>query len=285
MLSEEFNLGKIQKLCETYGIKPTKKRGQNFVIDPQVIEGMIKAANLNAEDRVLEIGPGFGVLTFEMAKIVKKILAVELDKKIVQVLATKLPGNVRNVIIQQGDALKLSNHKIVELLGEPEHYKVVSNLPYDITSAALRKFTEEKPRPSLAVFMVQKEVAERVCAKPGAMSLLSVAVQYYGKPEIVNYVPRSAFWPQPEVDSAILRIRNYELAIRDFDEKKLFQVVRIGFSSRRKQLQNNLSAGLRISREQAVSALHSVNLKSNIRAQELSVEKWVELSKSLSASL
>ncbi len=192
-------------------------------------------------------------------------------------------------------------------------YKVVANLPYSITSAALRKFTESEPRPEMVVVMVQKEVAERVCAGLGEMSVLSVAVQFYGKPEIVRIVPRTAFWPEPQVDSAILRItmreepptfapspqssprRGEEVEERgsrarsgeeeergahargEAGEKIFFQLVKIGFSSRRKQLQNNLAAGFRVSSETAKQWIMSAGLDPKIRAQDLSMEEWGRL--------
>src|SRR3989338_4907473 len=214
----------IKVLCAKYGIRPSKDRGQNFVIEPRAIERMVEAADISPEDFVVEIGPGFGVLTTALAKRAKKVLAVEVDGKLAQALKDS-PLFRRTVLeLVQGDVLKMSNEELVKTVardfmsrpggtqGAPLHeaktlpYKVVSNLPYSITSKVLRKFTEFDPKPTIMVLMVQKEVAERVCARPGEMSILSVAVQYYAKPEIIAYVARDAFWPEPEVESAILRI-------------------------------------------------------------------------------
>lgn len=172
-------------------------------------------------------------------------------------------------------------------------YKLVASLPYSITSAALRKFTEEEPRPSLIVVLVQKEVAQRVCAKPsprpspkgrgggGNMSILSVAVQFYGKPEIVAKVPRGCFWPQPKVESAILRIEFTDVSSQftAVETKRLFEVVRAGFSGKRKQLQNNLLRGLHISRQRALTSLSKVGIDPKIRAQDLAVEDWIALAR------
>ena len=297
----------IKVLCAKYGIRPSKDRGQNFVIEPRAIERMVEAADISPEDFVVEIGPGFGVLTTALAKRAKKVLAVEVDGKLAQALKDS-PLFRRTVLeLVQGDVLKMSNEELVKTVardfmsrpggtqGAALHeaktlpYKVVSNLPYSITSKVLRKFTEFDPKPTIMVLMVQKEVAERVCARPGEMSILSVAVQYYAKPEIIAYVARDAFWPEPEVESAILRItitpsqsppyiKGEKIAV---DEKRLFQIVRIGFSSRRKQLQNNLTAGLHISRQQAFEALKKVGLPETVRPQELSVPNWIALTEVL----
>ncbi len=303
----------MKVLCIKFGIHPARSRGQNFVIESAVIDRMVEAAEISPEDCVVEIGPGFGVLTVALAEKAKKVVAVEIDTNVIGA-AEYMLEEYKNVELVKGDILKMSNEKLTEMLfSHPERsaareaegshavqdvrslhsahasvemtrplsYKVVSNLPYSITSKVLRKFTESEPKPSVMVLMVQKEVAERVCALPGEMSMLSVAVQYYGKPEIVALVSRNAFWPEPEVDSAILRVVTRSLGAGDLvtktDERHLFQIVRIGFSSRRKQLQNNLTAGLHISREQAFEALRKVNLPESIRPQELSVDNWIAL--------
>ena len=291
---DQFRLMKreeVQLLCAKYGIKPSKKYGQNFLIDTRVVRKMCAAAELNAEDFVVEVGPGWGTLTQEISRRVKKMIAVEIDTRMFRVVQ-ELMAMHRNVELVQGDILKYSNRELVKktkiadrqfLFSSDDSYKVVASLPYSITSALLRKFTEEEPRPVLCVFLVQKEVAERVCAQPGEMSILSVAVQYYGKPEIVVAVPRSAFWPQPEVESAILRItpspspsyiKGEKIGV---DEKRLFQLVRIGFSSRRKMLKNNIAAGLRLEAPRVQEILQRVGLDPQVRAQVLSVENWIAL--------
>ncbi|MDO8505487.1 MAG: 16S rRNA (adenine(1518)-N(6)/adenine(1519)-N(6))-dimethyltransferase RsmA [bacterium] len=298
-----MDIDEVKVLCIKFGIRPSRDRGQNFVIEPRAIERMVEAAEISPEDSVVEIGPGFGVLTSELAKKARKVVAVEVDTNVIGA-AKYMLEEYKNVDLVHADILKMSNERLVELLqtppnlpserggndsisppfqggvrGGPIPYKVVSNLPYSITSKVLRKFTECEPRPTCAVLMVQKEVAERVCAAPGAMSMLSVAVQYYGKPEIIAFVDRDAFYPQPEVDSAILKIHisHNTYHISQEEEKRLFQIVRIGFSSRRKQLQNNLTAGLHISREQAFEALGRVGLPEEVRPQELSVDNWIAL--------
>lgn len=259
----------IKSLCDKYDIRPSKKKGQNFLINKEFVLKAVEAAEIDKKDYVVEIGPGFGILTKVLAEKAQKVLAVELDKTIYQ--ATK-ELMFENVELLNEDILKVKN----SFFEKP--YKIVANLPYSITSAVLRKFTEQEPRPELMVVMVQKEVAERVCAKSGEMSILSVAVQYYANPEIVTIVPREDFWPEPAVDSAILKIKIKNTKDKAVDEKRLFQLVRIGFSSRRKQLQNNLAAGLRLEREKIVEKLEQIGLDCKIRAQELSVENWIALS-------
>ncbi len=272
-------LSEIKTICKAYNIYPTKAKGQNFLIDKNVLNKIIKAADLKKDDVVLEIGPGLGILTFELAKKVKKVYAVELDKKLIEVLET-LFLSYKNIKVIEGDILKL-NFKDLDL--KDNKYKIVANLPYNITSVVLRKFLENKPRAKEIVVMVQKEVAQRIVAKPGQMSLLSVSVQFYSQPEIVDFVSRNCFWPVPGVDSAILRIKEIRKNNK-VDEKKFFQVVRVGFSSRRKQLQNNLAAGFRLPNEAVKQTLKELKIKENARAQELNIEQWIKLTHRLKLS-
>ena len=250
------------------------------MVDESVLGKIIVAADLGVDDVVLEIGPGFGVLTRELAGRVKKVFTVEIDKKLVKVLGKEL-RDFKNIEVINDDALKLEirNWKL-------ERYKLVANLPYNITSAVLRKFLAEEPRPELLVLMVQKEVGERVCAGPGEMSLLSLAVQFYGRPEIVDFVSRKSFWPVPEVDSVIIKITPKEAGeisrlTPGAGEKEFFRLARIGFSSRRKQLQNNLANGLGMENKKIKKILEKLGLNPLVRAQDLSVEDWGRLTKIL----
>ena len=270
----------IQKLCDELKIKPTRGAGQNFLIDSSILDDLLEAAEIKKSDCVLEIGSGFGALTIALAQKAKQVVAVEKDPRIFEALE-KIVESYENVKLINDDILRLQtiHYKLLTT-----RYKLVANLPYSITSAVLRKFTEEAPKPSVMVVMVQKEVAERICAMPGEMSLLSVAIQFYAKPEIVKIISREAFWPEPEVDSAIIKLKVHKVIkfIKSgVDEKKFFQIVHIGFSSRRKQLQNNLAAGLRITNEKAREILVQVGFDQKIRAQELSVEDWIRLVKAL----
>lgn len=279
----------IKSLCQKYHFWPRRQSGQNFLISKGILDKIISVSDLKHDDIVLEIGAGFGTLTFALAEKVKKVIAVELDKRLVKVLKNlMIVQNVENVQVVQGDVIELrtTNQELRTL--EDLNYKLISNLPYNITSLVLRNFLEKKPRPSEMVMLVQKEVAERVCALPGKMSLLSVACQFFGKPEIKSYISKKNFWPRPEVDSAILKItvkrdsdiyQNVELA--GIDQKKFFNVVRHGFSAKRKQLHNNLSAGLKIDHKKIKDILKECGLDPKIRAQDLSVEDWVKISKKL----
>lgn len=286
------SLRAIKTLCRKYHIYPSKQRGQNFLIDRKVLDKIVSAARLKKDDVVLEIGPGFGVLTQELAKRAKRVLAVEADKRLVMALHEIL-ANYKNVTMVQEDILKfsifnfqsLNKFSISNFQFSNYGYKIVANLPYQITSAVLRRFLENEPRPSEMVVMVQKEVAERICAKPGKMSLLSVSVQFFGKPEIIKAVPRTAFWPEPEVDSAIIRIVTRKeiekFDLRGITQEDFFRIVRIGFSARRKQLQNNLAAGLRLPNEVIRKKIIECGFDPKIRAQDLSVEDWIKLANQL----
>lgn len=275
--------------------------GQHFLIDRDVLHDIVSAAELTRDDVVLEIGPGKGVLTEELAKRVNQVIAVELDRTLVAELQKKFRG-VKNVTIVHEDILRWwgnqhfntsTPHQSLRVgTGQAfQHFKVVANIPYRITAPILRIFLEGTHRPPRIVLMVQKEVAERVCAKPGGMSLLSVSVQYYARPEIIRIVPRAAFDPAPKVDSAILRIQPHPRLLLQGEgispspvkerggvrSEDFFQLVKIGFSSRRKQLQNLLAAGLRITNEEAKKALVAAGLLPTVRAQELSIEDWKKL--------
>jgi 16S rRNA (adenine1518-N6/adenine1519-N6)-dimethyltransferase len=265
----------VEELCQKYQILPLRQRGQNFLINKRVLERILGVAKLGKNDIILEIGAGFGTLTEELAKRAKKVVAIEIDKKLVEILRERLK-DYKNIQIIQDDVLKLS----VADFQINSKFKIVANLPYNITGAVLRKFlSEEKNKPNLMVLMVQKEVAERICAKPNKMSLLSVTVQFYGQPEIIQVVSRNNFWPKPKVDSAILRIvlfnKDKKFKLTREDEKKFFHLVKIGFSSPRKQLVNNLAKI--IEKEKIKKIFQKINLNEKVRAQELSIKDWLAL--------
>jgi len=260
-----------------------KSLGQNFLVDREVLNKIVEAAELKKTDTVIEIGPGSGVLTAELVQKVKQVVAVEIDDKIAQLLHCSIVSLLKNnETMKQLDNLKIVNADILktdlsEIIGT-EKYKLVANIPYYITSKILEKFLAAKNKPELIVLLVQKEVAERICAKPGDTSVLSIAVQYYGQPEIVDIVKASSFFPAPKVDSAILKVRlkaNSEKLIAM--EKDLFKVVKAGFRSRRKTLVNNLMSGTNLSRDQLFDILEKIGLGKNVRAQELSIEEWIKL--------
>ncbi|MEK7167880.1 MAG: 16S rRNA (adenine(1518)-N(6)/adenine(1519)-N(6))-dimethyltransferase RsmA, partial [Patescibacteria group bacterium] len=185
----------IQALASKYGLNPSKLRGQNFLVDQNIVGKILEKAGLNEKDTVLEVGPGFGVLTKELVQRVKRVVAVELDKKISSFLQIEF-NNAKNLDLVQGDILKV-NIKGLNL----KDYKIVTNLPYGISAHFLRKFLGQEPKPKEIVVMLQKEVGERIIAGPGEMSLLSLSVQFYAHPEILFPVSRGSFWPEPNVYS------------------------------------------------------------------------------------
>lgn len=259
-----------------------KDLGQNFLVDVDVLDDILAAAELTKDDVVLEIGAGRGILTEVLAERVKRVVAIELDQNLVHGLQQRFAKNA-NVEIIRGDALRWIPEQRDRFADHS--WKVVANLPYGITSRILRLLLERDPRPELMVLMVQKEVAERVCAKPGDMSLLSLAVQWFGDPELIRIVSPESFDPEPEVESAVLRIRaksEERQAKSAAIERRVFQLARMGFASRRKQLHHQLAAGLHSSRETVQSALQLVGVTKMARAQELSIEQWKELAEKLS---
>jgi 16S rRNA (adenine1518-N6/adenine1519-N6)-dimethyltransferase len=281
-------INEIKNLLRNYGIKPSKAKGQNFLINQNIIKKIIETADLHQDDYVLEIGPGFGILTKELVKLSKKVLTIELDKGLVFFIKRKFK-NIKNLEVLAADILKIKNEQIVKILNcDKKGYKVVANLPYAITKPIIKKFLTYKPKPKEIVVLVQKEVAQKIAAKPGELSLLALSVQLYGQPEIIGYVAKSNFYPQPKVDSAILKIKLWPQffapQIKEilrpelkFEEKNFWQLVKIGYSSPRKQLQNNLAAGLKLDKNIVKKTLKLANLNEKIRAQDLSLANWLYL--------
>ncbi len=272
------------ELCKQYNIKPARSKGQNFLIKEDIYDKIINAADLKKDDVVLEVGPGLGFLTSRLADKVKQVIAVELDDKLAEYLETGLKvKGIKNVEVINEDILTSPLTPLLIRRGELKGrgYKVVANLPYNITSIFLRKFLSEENKPEMMVLMLQKEVAERIVAKPGKMSLLSMSVQYYAEPEIIDYVPANAFWPEPEVDSAIikLKVRSGKSKVNiDVDkEKDFFRLVKFGFSSKRKMLKNNLAGGYKIDQKLAENKIKISGFDPKIRAQELSIKDWIKL--------
>jgi len=268
--SDIFKVSHLKNLCKQYNLVPSKKYGQNFLINPTIIEKVMTAGELKKTDEIVEIGPGFGSLTLPMAKKVKKVISFEIEKKIqdywTDILEDKEYGNIS---IAWGNIL---NNNDISL----KKYKVIANLPYQITSAVIRKFLNSKNVPDIMVLMVQKEVAERICAKPSKMSVLAVSVQLYGTPEIVTKVSKDNFWPVPAVDSAILKIQKKKKV--DLPEKPFFKLVKAGFSSKRKTLVNNLISFFgKDKREEIITILDVVKIPQKARAQDLSVDSWIQL--------
>jgi 16S rRNA (adenine1518-N6/adenine1519-N6)-dimethyltransferase len=274
-----------KRLLRRFDLRARKRLGQHFLIDEGVLGTVIQAAELTPTDTVIEVGPGLGVLTRELARKVGWLFSVELDSKLAAILQKNL-APFRNVTLINDDILRINPAVLLRKVpGEDPglaegtlNYKVVANLPYYITSAVLRHFFEAAVRPRLLVVMLQKEVAEAIIAGPGRMSVLSVSVQFYGKPEIISRVPAGCFYPAPEVDSAILRIVVYpQPAVAVTDESSFFSVVRAGFTASRKQLANSLSQGLRLPKAEVLPLLQRAGVDPGRRAETLTLEEWAGL--------
>jgi 16S rRNA (adenine1518-N6/adenine1519-N6)-dimethyltransferase len=267
-----------KQLLDRYGLAPKQSLGQNFLFDEGLLARIVAAAEIEPGDEVLEVGPGLGALTRQLALVGGRVVAVELDGRLIPVLEDEL-GSFTNVELIQGDILQLAP---AEWFAGP--YKVVANVPYYITGAILRHLLENRPRPVRLVLTVQKEVAERLTARPPHMSLLAVSVQYYGAVRPVATVKAGAFWPRPEVDSAVVRI-DVDPSSRERDQTKeenFFRVVRAGFSEKRKQLKNNLRQ-LGLGDAIAGAALAAAGIDGRRRAETLAVEEWQLLAQGLAA--
>lgn len=263
-------------LCKIYNIKPEKSKGQNFLVDEDVYESMILSSDLKKDDVVLEVGPGLGILTFKISEKVKKVLAVELDNKLAELLNTLIISkNKKNIKIFNNDVLKIKGENI-EKLGK---YKIVANLPYNITSIFLRKFLSIHNKPEKIVLLLQKEVVDRIIAKPPEMSLLAISVQFYAEVKKNIEVKKESFYPVPKIDSAIIEItpRKNNFFDNYQQEKKFFRLLKIGFSAKRKMLKNNLSLGLKIDQKEVEKAIFSLGLDSKCRAEELSLDNWIRI--------
>jgi 16S rRNA (adenine1518-N6/adenine1519-N6)-dimethyltransferase len=260
------------------------------LIDGGILHSIVSAADLAPSDIVLEVGPGLGVLTRALAEQAGWVVAVELDSKLAAILKQTL-SSFDNVSIVEGDILKIDPAALLEsqrqvlppAITDPSSYKVVADLPYYITSHVLRHFLEAQAKPRLMMLMVQKEVAQSIVAKPGDMSMLSVSVQFYGKPSIIRYVPARSFYPAPNVDSAILRVDLYSKPVVNVtDNQSFFDVVRAGFCAARKQIANSLAQGLKLSKTEVLPLLEKAGIESKRRAETLTIEEWARLWRELS---
>lgn len=264
-------------LANKFGLRPSRGYGQNFLIDEEVITKIIaEAAELNT-NLIVEVGPGFGVLTEKLAGITKRVVSFEIEKKLEPYWEEK-NKQLPNLEIKWGNVLK-TFEDFIKNIHEP--YSVVANLPYQITSPVIRMFLECTHPPTDLVLMVQKEVAERICAEPGDMSVLAIATQYYANCEYLFTVPRTSFWPSPRVDSAVIHLRRHEkLALSTAEEKRLFVLAKQGFSSKRKKLSSNLLPAIgKNNRTKLSDVFEDLGLGEMARAQELSLADWMELAK------
>ncbi len=262
------------------GIAPRKSLGQNFLTDPSIARAIVATAQIDPGDLVIEIGPGIGALTEFLVRQAGHVIAIELDQHLIPALQAEL-GHPANLTIIHADALEVNYNTIRQTAGADAFptstpVRVVGNLPYYITSALIRRLLESQLKPALIVLTVQMEVAQRMIAGPDEMSLLAVSVQFYGQPKLVMRISPSAFYPQPEVDSAVVAITPHPNSLYP-SPKSVFALARAGFGQRRKQLRNTLASGLRITREQAEEILLASRIDPARRAETLGIEEWITL--------
>lgn len=273
-----------RRLLERYGLHPRRSLGQNFLIAPHVPEKIAASADIAPSDTVVEIGAGVGTLTAALAALAGRVIAVETDSNLLDVLRDEF-GSASNVELVHGDILAVDPAALLDvpvpqaappLWGSRlDHYLVVANLPYYITAAVLRHILEASVRPKRLIVTVQREVAERMVAVPGDMSLLSVSVQFYGQPRILFRLKRGSFYPAPAVDSAVVRLDVYDTSpVESCDVAMFFRVVSAGFAQKRKQLHNSLAATLALPTAVVNSALEVAGVDPSLRAQSLSINAW-----------
>lgn len=270
-------MAQTKRLLRQFDLQARKGLGQHFLIDGEVLRLIASAAELTPADVIVEVGPGLGVLTKELAQQAGRVIAIELDNKLAALLRQTL-ASFNNVTIINNDVLQIEPGALLKEQKVGSLYKVVANLPYYIASPVLRHFLEARAKPQTMMVMVQKEVAEAIVAKAGDMSLLSVSVQFYGEPRIISHVPAQCFYPAPKVDSALLRIDLYsQLAVAVSDEGSFFDLVRAGFAAPRKQMVNSLAQGLGRAKTEILPLLERADIASQRRAETLTLGEWARL--------
>jgi len=262
-----------QKPAKNYSVKPKKRLGQNFLSEIGVIQKLVAAADIQPGEIILEIGPGTGNLTNELAKTGNRLVAIEKDREMVAILKEKFNGFV-NIELQNDDALSFNE----TVLTAP--YKIAANLPFYLASALIRKFLESKNPPKSLTVIVQKEVAQRICAQPPKMNLLAASVQFYAAVKTISYISRGAFWPAPKVDCAILHIVPFPKEGERYGQasaQKFFRIMKAGFLQPRKQLAGNLARGLGIEKEEIKNLLIENGIDPRQRPETLAIENWIRL--------
>jgi 16S rRNA (adenine1518-N6/adenine1519-N6)-dimethyltransferase len=263
----------VPALLRRYHLRPDKSLGQNFLVDEQSLRVIAEAASISAGEAVLEVGPGLGSLTRHLASRARSVVAVELDGRLIPALQEAL-SPLDNTRLVQGDILELDPASLID----DSDYLVVANIPYYITSALIRHLLEAHPVPSRLVLTVQEEVAQRICAKPGEMSLLALSVQVYGQPRVVAHLPAGAFYPPPKVDSAVLRVELLPAPRIPSDAlDAFFRLAKAGFSQKRKTLRNALAAGMGWQPAETSDLLRRAGIDPQRRAETLSLEEWGNL--------
>jgi 16S rRNA (adenine1518-N6/adenine1519-N6)-dimethyltransferase len=266
---------RVREILRELGVRPSRRLGQHFLVEPAVLFHILRASRLTPQDAVLEIGPGVGVLTGELLRRARRVVAVEVDRRLYTWLQSRFAGNARLELVM-ADILRVEPGT---LMGEP--YKVVANLPYAITSAVLRHLLEARPAPQRMVLMVQWEVARRMVAHPPEMSLLGLSVQYYARVEIVHRVPAGCFLPPPRVDSAVVALEIQPTARWEVSPERFFWIVHAGFRHPRRTLGNNLAESLGLAKEEVTRLLRDVGVAPERRPETLSLEEWAALCRSL----
>lgn len=280
--------GWTKTLVKKYGLRAGQRMGQHFLVDKNVVRDIIKAAELNSSSKVLEVGGGLGVLTLALLESAGRVVVVELDNVLVQVLQ-KLAVTTEKLKVLQGDILKITDAELIKNLDikNNQEFSIAANLPYEISGAFLRRFLGSDLLPRTMVILLQLEVGERLVAPAGQTSLLTLSAQLAcSNLELVRVIPPSAFWPEPRVTSCLVKMiirtkTEREKFISPLEEKLLWRLARIGFAARRKVLINNLNSVLKLKRSELEKIMGILGLNLKTRAQELSLEQWLNLTRAL----
>ncbi len=266
-----------KKIAQKYNFSPKKHFGQNFLVKKAAIKKIINSLALNKEDTIIEIGPGLGALTKKIAEKAKEVIAVEKDERAFKILKEELK-NFDNLKIINKDILKLD-------IFLPKKYKVVANLPFYASIPIIKIFLEKEPFPEKMVFVIQKELAQRICAKPPKINSLAVFIQLQSSPSIISYISKESFWPKPEVDGAIIEIKKKKkggiIKFNKEEKEKILKIVKAGFSQPRKKLITNLIKEYKIDKEKISSIFEKAKFSQTTRAEALSINDWLKLSKVL----
>jgi 16S rRNA (adenine1518-N6/adenine1519-N6)-dimethyltransferase len=263
----------VKALLRRYGLRPDKSLGQNFLVDQGELKKIISTSGLTGDETVIEIGAGLGSLTYHLSRATNRVIAIEFDERLIPALESFFQYS-ENVELVVGDILQLD---LSALVGDGS-YQIIANIPYNITSLLIRRLLETSNPPSMVVLTIQREVAERIIASPGQLSLLALSVQVYGVPIIKGHIPAKAFYPSPKVDSAILRIDLHDMPLVPPSLiPTFFQLAKVAFNQKRKQLGNSISGGLGVPKDLVMDWLTASSIDPKKRPQELDFEAWVRL--------
>lgn len=274
-------LMETKEIFKKNNLIPKKSLGQNFLIDEKALKKIVETIQIKPSDIIIEVGPGIGTLTKELAKKAKKVIAVEKDENLTKILKEILKKEgIKNVEIIGKDIFEIFNSQsLIFDKFSILNYKVTGNLPFYLTAPLIRSFLEFKNPPKEMVLTIQKEVAQRICEKPPKMNLLATSVQLYARPKIIGYISKNSFWPQPKVDGAILQISKIATNLLQINKNLFFRIVKAGFSQPRKTLLNNLAKNLNFDKKEIERLLLNSNIKPNQRAETLNVQDWLNLTK------